>query len=98
MQEQFGKRFQDLRQHEGKFRLFSNPLHANLQSIPERFQNEVIELQSNLEASQAFNHMNLLDFYKKFIKKIALQTCGSWGLNLPHYLDLHMSANKLFQK
>ena len=69
LQEQFGKRFQDLRQHEGKFRLFSNPLHANLQSIPERFQNEVIELQSNLEASQAFNHTNLLDFYKKFIKK-----------------------------
>ena len=30
LQEQFGKRFHDLRQQEGKFRLFSDPLHANL--------------------------------------------------------------------
>ena len=82
LQEQFGKRFQDFRRHEGKFRLFSNPLHANLQSIPQKFQNEVIKQQSNLEASQAFNHMNLLDFYKKFIKKDSSPNMWKLGIQL----------------
>jgi hypothetical protein len=46
LREEFRSRFQDFRKHETPFRIFASPYEADVQAVPEKFQMELIELQS----------------------------------------------------
>ncbi len=53
-----------------------------MQAIPERFQNEIIGLQSHVEAIQDFDHVDFLEFYKKFVKRDTLHNMWKLGIQL----------------
>jgi hypothetical protein len=65
-QQEFSSRFQDFRKHEATFSLFSTPFDVNVETVPDEFQLEIIDLQCNEDVKGKFQDITLLDFYKLF--------------------------------
>jgi hypothetical protein len=66
-QQEFSSRFQDFRKHEAAFSLFSTPSDVNVETVPEEFQLEIIDLQCNEDLKSKFRDITLLDFYKLYL-------------------------------
>ena len=67
---EFSSRFSDIRSLQNLFRLFSTPFDVNVNTIPEKFQMDLIELQCSDELNakfytEGYQGISLLDFYKK---------------------------------
>lgn len=69
LKEAFNNRFQDARKFEKSFELFSVPFHVDVETVPENFQMELIDIQSNSELKVKFSDVPLLDFYKLYLPK-----------------------------
>jgi hypothetical protein len=61
--QEFSSRFQDFRKHEAAFSLFLAPFDVNVETVPEEFQLEIIDLQCNEDLESKFRGITLLDFY-----------------------------------
>jgi hypothetical protein len=66
-QQEFSSRFQDFRKHEATFSLFSTPSDVNIETVPDEFQLEIIDLQCNEDLKSKFQDITLLDFYKLYL-------------------------------
>ena len=64
---EFASRFSDIRSLQNKFRLFT-PFDVDVNTIPEKFQMDLIEMQCSDELKAKFytEGISLLDFYKKY--------------------------------
>ena len=62
-------RFIDIRSRENYIRLFSTPFDTQVDSVPEKKNMKLIELQCSNELKSKFHceHVSLLDFYKKYL-------------------------------
>jgi hypothetical protein len=67
LREEFKSRFQDFRKHETYFRIFASPFETDVEAVPEKFQMELIELQSKEEIKSEFLNVPLLEFYKLYL-------------------------------
>uniref|UniRef100_H3A113 HAT C-terminal dimerisation domain-containing protein n=1 Tax=Latimeria chalumnae TaxID=7897 RepID=H3A113_LATCH len=63
----FCERFQDLKVKELEFNIFATPFNVEVVNVPENFQHEVIELQSNSELMAKYNNLSLLEFYRLYV-------------------------------
>ena len=70
----FSSRFSDIRSLQNKFRLFSTPFDVDVNTIPEKFQIDCIEMQCGDELKAKFytKGISLLDFYKKYLLESGL--------------------------
>ena len=66
---EFASRFSDIRSLQNKFRLFSTPFDVDVNTILEKFQMDLIEMQCSDELKAKFytEGISLLDFYKKYL-------------------------------
>ena len=66
---EFSSRFSDIRSLQNKFRLFSTPFDVDVNTIAEKFQMDLIEMQCSDELKAKFytEGISLLDFYKKYL-------------------------------
>jgi hypothetical protein len=64
LREEFKSRFQDFRKYETSFLIFASPFEVDVEAEPEKFQMELIELQSREEMKSKFPNVSLLEFYK----------------------------------
>ena len=69
---EFSSRFSDIRSLQNLFRLFSTSFDVDVNTIPENFQMDLIELQCSDELKAKFytegnQGISLLDFYKKYL-------------------------------
>ena len=60
----FEKRFQDFRQNQQSFLIFGTPFSVDINILHPDFQMECIEVQSDIQLTEKFDHFSLLDFYK----------------------------------
>ncbi|XP_065654657.1 general transcription factor II-I repeat domain-containing protein 2-like [Hydra vulgaris] len=60
----FLKRFADVKNHADKIQLFTVPFSADMETVPDKFQMELIDLQCSDALREAYNKQNLLLFYK----------------------------------
>ena len=60
----FSKRFADVKNHADKIQLFTVPFSADIETVPDKFQMELIDLQCSDALREAYNKQNLLLFYK----------------------------------
>jgi hypothetical protein len=67
LREEFKTRFQDFRKHETSFRIFASLFEVDVEVVPEKFQMELIELQSREEIKSKFLTVFLLEFYKLYL-------------------------------
>ena len=65
----FFSRFSDNRSLQNKFRLFNIPFDADINTIPEKFQIDLIQMQCSdkLKAKFYAEGISLLDFYKRYL-------------------------------
>ena len=68
----FSSRFSDIRSLENKFRLFSTPFEVDVNTISEKFQMNLIEMQCSDELKSKFpaKGLSMFDFYKKYLLKV----------------------------
>ena len=64
---EFGKRFTDFRNYEMEFKLFSQPFYVTPDNIPDCYQMEVIDLQSDMDLKRAYASNDVVTFYKKYV-------------------------------
>ena len=72
---EFSSCFSDIRSLQNLFRLFSTSFDEDVNTIPEKFQMDLIELQCSDELKAKFSTegnqgISLLDFYKKYLLKV----------------------------
>lgn len=67
LQNEFKRRFQDMRKFEKLFDMFALPFTTDVEIVPIDFQMELIDLQSNSELKTKFSEVSLLDFYKNYL-------------------------------
>ena len=67
LRKEFENRFQDLRSNILNFSIFSNPFSLDPIQIPEQYQLELVDLQSNQELKAKYNDVPLMDFYKMYL-------------------------------
>jgi hypothetical protein len=67
LQQEFSSRFQDFRKHEATFSLFSTPFDVSVETVPDEFHLEVIDLQCNEDLKSKFRDSTLLDFHKLYL-------------------------------
>ena len=60
----FLKRFADVKNHADKTQLFTVPFSADIETVPDKFQMDLIDLQCSDALREAYNKQNLLLFYK----------------------------------
>ena len=60
----FSKRFADVKNHADKIQSFTVPFSADIETVPDKFQMELIDLQCSDALREAYNKQNLLLFYK----------------------------------
>jgi hypothetical protein len=65
--EQFDTRFADFQNKDSTFTTFARPMEADVNSVPENLQMEVIELQADLVLKSQFNIIALKDVYKLYL-------------------------------
>ena len=70
----FSSLFSDIRSLQNKFRLFGTPFDVDVNTISEKFQTDVIEMQCSDELKAKFytDGISLLDFYKKYLLESGL--------------------------
>ena len=66
---EFALRFSDIRSPQSKLRQFSTPFDVDANTIPEKFQMDLIEMQCSDESKAKFytEGISLLDFHKKYL-------------------------------
>ena len=64
----FDERFQDVKNVQKELDMFAMPFNVQPADVPENFQMEIIELQSNNELKAKYNNLPLLDFYKLYVR------------------------------
>jgi hypothetical protein len=69
LREEFISKFQDFRKHETSFRIFASPFEVYVEAVPEKFQTELIDLQSREEMKSKFLNVSLLEFYRLYLPK-----------------------------
>ncbi|XP_078495358.1 general transcription factor II-I repeat domain-containing protein 2-like [Ciona intestinalis] len=62
--DEFSRRFDDFRSRSTEFQLFRNPFQCAVETMPTKFQFELIELQENTTAKDKFKSEELLTFYQ----------------------------------
>ncbi|CAK1600467.1 unnamed protein product [Parnassius mnemosyne] len=67
--EQFSNRFSDFKNMEDCFSLFATPTKYNVQNAPIHLEMELIEIQENSLLKSKFEHVELCDFYKKYLEE-----------------------------
>ena len=69
---EFSSRFSDIRSLQNKFTLFSTPFDVDVNTIPKKFQTNLITLQCSDELKAKFYTKGIspLDFYKKSFLKV----------------------------
>jgi hypothetical protein len=67
LKEEFKSRFQDFRKHETSFRMFTSLFKVYVEAVPEKFQMELIELQSREEIKSKFLNVSLLELFKLYL-------------------------------
>ena len=67
---EFLSRFGDIRSLENDIKLFSTPFDVQVDTVQEKYQMELVELQSSDELKSKFHAEGvlLLDFYKKYLE------------------------------
>ena len=65
--DEFGNRFNDLRKCEMEFKLFSQPFDVTPDDVPDCYQMEVIDLQSDIDLNRAYDSNDVVTFYKKHV-------------------------------
>ncbi|XP_062977902.1 uncharacterized protein LOC134395670 [Elgaria multicarinata webbii] len=60
----FSERFQDLEEKEPELNMFATPFSIDVAEVPERFRQELADLQSNGELRMKFASLELLEFYR----------------------------------
>lgn len=72
----FSSRFDDLRSNSVDFRLFGTPFDVEVDTVPEKFQMELIDMQCNnlLKSKFHADSVSLLEFYKKYLLEPGLYT------------------------
>jgi hypothetical protein len=73
LQQEFSSRFQDFRKHEAAFSSFSIPFDVNVETVPDEFQLEIIDLQCIEDVKSKFRDITFLDFYKLCLLVISFQ-------------------------
>ena len=83
----FNKRFLDVRVHKNLFNFTRNSFHCTMESVPDEYQLEVIDLQNSAELQMAFKENNILAFFKSLcqekygkIKDMALKLFSQFGI------------------
>ena len=61
---EFEKRFQDFRLNQQSFLIFATPFSVDINILHPDFQMECIEVQSDIQFKEKFDHFSLLDFLK----------------------------------
>ena len=64
---QIENRFEDFRNHDSKFRYFSEPFDVEPEKAPESLQMELIDLQADPDLRRAYNSNDLVEFYKLYL-------------------------------
>jgi hypothetical protein len=67
LQQEFSSLFQDFRKLEAAFSLFSTPFDVNVETVPDEFKLEIIDIQYNEDLKSKFRDITLLDFYKIYL-------------------------------
>ncbi|XP_069767039.1 general transcription factor II-I repeat domain-containing protein 2-like isoform X2 [Narcine bancroftii] len=69
LKNEFSSRFADFCLHGSDFKLFATPFSVNVETVPEIFQIELIEMQCSDQLKSKFNadDVSLIDFYKKYL-------------------------------
>ncbi|XP_041419118.1 general transcription factor II-I repeat domain-containing protein 2-like [Xenopus laevis] len=67
--QEFEKRFQDFRENKQHFAIFATPFSVDINMLPANFQMECIELQSDFQLKEKFDHVSLLDFYRSYLPR-----------------------------
>ncbi|XP_044308861.1 SCAN domain-containing protein 3-like isoform X2 [Varanus komodoensis] len=60
----FCERFQDLEEKESELNMFATPFSIDVDEVPERFRQELTDLQNNGELRMQFENLDLLEFYR----------------------------------
>ena len=85
---EFSSRFSDIHSLQNKFRLLSTPFDVNVNTIPDKFQMNLITMQCSDELKAKFHTEGilLLDFYKKHLLESGLtqldQSCKRNGIDV----------------
>jgi hypothetical protein len=69
LRREFKSRFRDFGKHEKSFRMFASPFEGNVETVPEYFQMDLINLQSREEMKSKFMNVSLLKFCKLCLPK-----------------------------
>ena len=59
-------RFQDIWENDQYFTKFVTPFSVNINMLSANIQMECIELQSDIQLKEKFDHVSLLDFYRSY--------------------------------
>ena len=68
LREEFAGRFSDLRQHSLDIALFVSPFEVDIDSAPNLYQMELVDLQCNTDLKAKFHDFPLMDFYQKYVR------------------------------
>src|SRR5258705_11651244 len=81
----FSERFADFRRNETLFNIFCSPFDCEVDSAPEDFQMELLEMQSSAELIGRYASLPLKDFYKYAVSAKDfpnLEACKKNGVSL----------------
>uniref|UniRef100_A0ABM5FVD0 General transcription factor II-I repeat domain-containing protein 2A-like n=1 Tax=Pogona vitticeps TaxID=103695 RepID=A0ABM5FVD0_9SAUR len=67
--QEFQNRFQDFRKNQPPFLIFATPFSEDINILPANLQMECIELQSDIQLKEKFDHVSLMDFYKVYVPR-----------------------------
>lgn len=69
LQQEFERRFADFREYSTDIAMFSTPFTVDMNTVPEKFQMEIINLQCNDELKSKFHEVPLINFYRDYVNE-----------------------------
>ncbi|XP_041442018.1 general transcription factor II-I repeat domain-containing protein 2-like [Xenopus laevis] len=96
--QEFEKRFQDFRENKQHFAIFATPFSVDINMLPANFQMECIELQSDFQLKEKFDHVSLLDFYRSYLPRDKYPSLHNHALFLSSLFGSTYICEQLFSR
>lgn len=90
--QEFETRYQNFWKNNQYFVIFATPFSVDINILPENFQIEYIELQSDIELKEKFHNASLLEFYKNYLPKNKCPSFHNHALFIIFWKHLLMQA------
>ncbi|XP_023227897.1 general transcription factor II-I repeat domain-containing protein 2A-like [Centruroides sculpturatus] len=96
--QEFENRFSDFRKNNLNFCIFATPFTVDIPMLPATFQMECIELQSDIQLKEKFDHVSLFDFYKSYLPRDIYPTLHSHALFMSSLFGSTYICEQLFSR